>query len=203
MENSQRLHVNYASIVDIVEENSTVLDLGSGDGTLLKMLKDKMNVQGKGIEIDENSVIESIQKGVCTIQGDIDEGLKQITDKEYDYVILNSTLQSTERPDYVINEMLRVGKKCVVSFPNFAYWKVRFYLMFKGRMPKSERLPFEWYDTPNIHLLTINDFFEFAQKNNFKILKSLYFTNGKVRKNIITRLISPLFAEDAIFVLTN
>ena len=103
MENNQRLHVNYASIVDIVEKNSTVLDLGSGDGTLLKLLKEKKNVRGKGIEIDENSVIKSIQNGVCTIQGDIDEGLKQISDKEYDYVILNSTLQSTEKPDYVIH----------------------------------------------------------------------------------------------------
>lgn len=203
MENNQRLHVNYASIVDIVEENSSVLDLGSGDGTLLKMLKDKKNVQGKGIEIDENFVIQSIQKGVCTIQDDIDEGLKQFADKEYDYVILNSTLQTTEKPDYVIKEMLRVGKKVVVSFPNFAYWKVRFYLMFKGKMPKSERLPFEWYNTPNIHLLTINDFFDFAKKNKFKILNSLYFTNGKIRKNVITRFISPLFAEDAIFILVN
>lgn len=203
MENNKRLHVNYASIVDIVEENSSVLDLGSGDGTLLKMLKDKKNVQGKGIEIDENFVIQSIQKGVCTIQGDIDEGLKQFADKEYDYVILNSTLQTTEKPDYVIKEMLRVGKKVVVSFPNFAYWKVRFYLMFKGKMPKSEHLPFEWYNTPNIHLLTINDFFDFAKKNKFKILKSLYFTNGKIRKNVITRFISPLFVEDAIFILVN
>lgn len=203
MPNNSPLHVNYKSIVELVEENSKVLDLGSGDGSLLKMLKDIKNVSGKGIEINQNCVIESIQKGVSTIQGDIDEGLMQFSDKEYDYVILNSTLQSTEKPHFVIKEMLRVGKKVVVSFPNFGYWKVRFYLMFKGKMPISKRLPFKWYDTPNIHLLTINDFFEYAKQNDIKILKAMYFNNGKQRKGIFVRRISSLFAEEAIFVLSN
>lgn len=202
MQNNSPLHVNYSSIVEIVEENSKVLDLGCGDGSLLKMLKDKKNVSGKGIEIDQNCVIKSIQNGVSTIQGDIDEGLIQFNDNEYDYVILNSTLQSTEKPDFVIKEMLRTGKKVVVSFPNFAYWKVRFYLMFKGKMPISKRLPFKWYDTPNIHLLTINDFFEYAKQNNIKILKSMYFTSGKEKKNLFSKKISSLFAEEAIFVLS-
>lgn len=202
MPNNSPLHVNYKSIVELVEENSKVLDLGSGDGSLLKMLKDIKNVSGKGIEINQNCVIESIQKGVSTIQGDIDEGLMQFSDKEYDYVILNSTLQSTEKPHFVIKEMLRVGKKVVVSFPNFGYWKVRFYLMFKGKMPISKRLPFKWYDTPNIHLLTINDFFEYAKQNDIKILKAMYFNNGKQRKGIFVRRISSLFAEEAIFVLS-
>lgn len=203
MQNNSALHVNYKSIVELVEENSKVLDLGSGDGSLLKMLKDIKNVSGKGIEINQNCVIESIQKGVSTIQGDIDEGLMQFSDKEYDYVILNSTLQSTEKPHFVIKEMLRVGKKVVVSFPNFGYWKVRFYLMFKGKMPISKRLPFKWFDTPNIHLLTINDFFEYAKQNNIKILKAMYFSNGKQRRGIFVRRISSLFAEEAIFVLSN
>lgn len=202
MPNNSPLHVNYKSIVELVEENSKVLDLGSGDGSLLKMLKNIKNVSGKGIEINQNCVIESIQKGVSTIQGDIDEGLMQFSDKEYDYVILNSTLQSTEKPHFVIKEMLRVGKKVVVSFPNFGYWKVRFYLMFKGKMPISKRLPFKWYDTPNIHLLTINDFFEYAKQNDIKILKAMYFNNGKQRKGIFVRRVSSLFAEEAIFVLS-
>ena len=201
MENNLALHVNYSVITNLIEENSTVLDLGSGDGTLLKLLKDKKNVSGKGIEINQNSVILSIQNGVSTIQGNIDEGLKQFGDKEYDYVILNSTLQSTEKPDYVIKEMLRVGKKVIVSFPNFAYWKSRFYLFFKGKMPKTKRLPFEWYDTPNIHLLTINDFFEFAQKNNIQILDSVYSTKGKIKKILFIKSIISLFAEEAVFVL--
>lgn len=200
--NNSTLHVNYSSIVEIVEENSKVLDLGCGDGSLLKMLQDKKNVSGKGIEIDQNCVIKSIQQGVSTIQGDIDDGLMQFSDNEYDYVILNSTLQSTEKPHFVIKEMLRVGKKVVVSFPNFGYWKVRFYLLLKGKMPMSKRLPFKWYDTPNIHLLTINDFFEYAKQNDIKILKSMYFANEKQKRGLFLKKISSWFAEDAIFVLS-
>ena len=196
------MHVNYDIITNLVKENSMVLDLGSGDGTLLKLLKAKKNVKAKGIEINQNSVILSIQNGVSTIQGNIDEGLKQFNNQEYDYAILNSTLQSTEKPDFVIKEMLRVGKKVVISFPNFGYWKLRFYLLFKGKMPKTKRLPFEWYDTPNIHLLTINDFFEFAKKNNIKIIKSIYSTNGKIKNNLFIKIFTSFFAEEAIFVLT-
>ena len=202
MENKYNLHVNYDIITELIDEKSTVLDLGCGDGTLLKLLKEKKSVIGKGIEINQNSVIQSIQNGVSTIQGNIDEGLKQFNDEEYDYVVLNSTLQSTEKPDFVIKEMLRVGKKVIVSFPNFAYWKLRFYLLLKGKMPKTNRLPFEWYDTPNIHLLTINDFFEFAQNNNIKILKSIYSNKGKIKNDMFINFFNSLFAEEAIFILT-
>ena len=120
------------------------------------------NVKGIGIEINQNEVISAIEKGLSVVQGDIDTGLKEFKDKSYDYVILNQTLQTTHNPELVLKEMLRVGKKCVVSFPNFAYWRVRFHLFFKGEMPKSRILPFEWYNTPNIHLLTVNDFFDFC-----------------------------------------
>ena len=199
---SKGLHLNYSIILNMIEENSRVLDLGCGNGELLKLLKERKKVKGNGIEIDQRGVIQCLEKGLSVIQGDIDDGLKQFPDKSYDYVILNQTLQSTYNPDFVLEEMLRVGKKCVVSFPNFAYWRIRCELFFKGHMPKSKILPFEWYNTPNIHLLTIKDFFEFSKEHNIKILEGIYTTNAIIRKGIQYNIFSNFFAEEVIFVIS-
>jgi len=195
------LKPNYEIVSKMVAENSSVLDLGCGDGELLKELVESKNVNGLGIEINQDYVVKSLEKGLQIIQDNIDEGLKDFENGQWDYVILNQTLQSTIKPDFVIEEMLRIGKKVIVSFPNFAYWKVRFYLFFKGKMPKSEFLPFEWYNTPNIHLLTVNDFFEFCQKRDIKIEKAIYCTKGKI-KNSIFRATANLMSEEAIFLIS-
>jgi methionine biosynthesis protein MetW len=189
--------LNYSIISEIIEPGAKVLDLGCGDGQLLKILQEKC-VRGAGVEIDQNNVIQCIEKGLSVIQGDIDTGLVEYADKSYDYVVLNQTLQSTHRPDFVIKEMLRVGKKCIVSFPNFGYWRVRLHLLFKGTMPKSKMLPYEWYDTPNIHLLTVKDFSEFAARNNFKILKTIALRNSRLRKGL-----ADIFTEEVIYIIAN
>ena len=199
---SRGLHLNYSIILDMVEKNSHVLDLGCGDGTLLKLLKQEKNVTGSGIEISQDKIIECLSKGLSAIQGNIDEGLRQFKSKSYDYVILNQTLQSTNNPQYVLDEMLRVGKKCIVSFPNFAYWRVRFNFFFTGNMPKSRVLPFEWYNTPNIHLLTVKDFFEFANKRNIKIIEGIYTTKATKRNSVQYSLFTNFFAEEVIFVIS-
>lgn len=198
---SQGLHLNYSIIAGMIPEGSTVLDLGCGDGTLLKMLKDK-KIKARGVEINQNNVIKCLEKGLSVVQGDIDEGLAEYPDQSVDYIILNQTLQSTEKPDYVIKEMLRVGRKIVVSFPNFAYWRVRFYLFFHGRMPKSKMLPFEWYNTPNIHLLTLADFYDFAKKRDLKIEKTVCMTRAKARNSLFCRFFDNFFAEEVIFVIS-
>lgn len=199
--NSKGLHLNYSIISNLIEEGSSVLDLGCGEGELLKLLKDK-KINSRGIEINQDNVIKCLEKGLSVVQGDIDEGLQEYPDKSYDYIVLNQTLQSTEKPDYVIQEMLRVGKKAFVSFPNFGYWRVRFYLLFNGKMPKSKILPFEWFDTPNIHLLTIDDFFDFAKKNKIKIEKTVCMTRAKVRNGILRRIFNNLLTEEVIFVVS-
>ena len=195
------LHMNYSVITECINFGAKVLDLGCGKGELLKMLIEKKSCTGFGVDISQNNVIECIQKGLSVIQGDIDKGLGEFCEKDYDFVVLNQTLQSTEKPDFVIDEMLRVGKKVVVSFPNFGYWRVRFYLLFKGRMPKSKMLPFSWYDTPNIHLLTIDDFFDFCAQRNIKITKTVYIKRGEISKNPFNRLLTNLLCEEAIFFI--
>ena len=198
---NNKVHLNYSVITETIESGSKVLDLGCGEGELLKMLIETKQCQGTGVDINQNNVIESIQKGLSVVQGDIDKGLSEFVENEYDYVILNQTLQSTEKPDFVIEEMLRVGKKVVVSFPNFGYWRVRCYLFFKGKMPKSKMLPYTWYDTPNIHLLTVKDFFEFCTERNIKITKQVYIKRGKISKNPFTKFLTNLLCEEALFVI--
>lgn len=196
-----KIHINYQVITQIIDKGAKVLDLGCGDGSLLEKLIKEKQVSGTGIEINQNYAIEAISKGLSIIRGDIDEGLKEFNDNEYDWVVLNQTLQSTQKPEFVIDEMLRVSRKVIVSFPNFGYWKVRFYLFFKGKMPKSKTLPFEWYDTPNIHLLTIDDFFEYCQKRNIKISQKIYLKRGKIRKIPLTKFNANFFTDEAIFVI--
>ena len=198
---SKGLHLNYSIITDMISSDMTVLDVGCGNGTLMKMLKEK-NVRVTGIDIDQDNIVKCLEKGLSVIQGDIDEGLQGYPDKSYDYVVLNQTLQSTEKPDYVIQEMLRVGKNVVISFPNFAYWRVRFYLMFHGKMPKSKMLPFEWYNTPNIHLLTIKDFYDFAKRHNFKIKEKICMTRGKTSRGFARRIFDNFLTEEVIFLCT-
>lgn len=199
-ETSQGLHLNYDIIMQMIEPESKVLDLGCGDGELLKLLKDRKNVKGRGVEINEDNIIKCVEKGLSVFQSDIDEGLKDYQDKSFDYVILNRTLQCTHKPDYVINEMLRVGKKVVISFPNFAYWRVSIQLALAGKMPKSSILPFEWFNTPNIHLLTINDFKNFCNERQINILKSIYMNKARIKSVVFHNILPNFCAEEAIFI---
>lgn len=200
--NKKTLNLNYKIVCDLIEKNAKVLDLGCGSGELLKILKKEKDINSLGVEINEDCVVEALENGLSVIQGDLDKGLDEFQNDSYDWAILNQTLQSTKNPEFVIYEMLRVAKKCIISFPNFAYWRIRFYLFLKGKMPKSKVLPFEWYNTPNVHLLTIEDFFEFCKKRNIKILKSIYLTRNKARSGFLIRNIANFFCEQVIFVIT-
>ena len=188
-------------IADLVEPKSKVLDLGCGKGELLETLIREKNVVGHGIDINEENIIECIKKGVSVFQGNIDEGLLEYKDKSYDYVILSQTLQVVHKPLFVINEMLRVGKRGIICFPNFGYWKIRLQLFFNGQMPRTKRIPYEWYNTPNIHHVTIKDFKHTCKKYGIRIVKELPLSRSKKRRNILYAACSNLFAEDALFLI--
>ena len=170
----------YKIISDIIDENSRVLDVGCDDGILMEFLKQNKNVDIRGIEISKEKVQTCIFKGLTVIEGNAEFDLKQFPDKSFDYVVLGQTLQAFINPEVVIKELLRVGKKAIVTIPNFGHWKVRLNLLIKGTMPMTKTLPNEWYNTPNIHMCTIKDFVEFSNIINFKIFKSLALNNKNI-----------------------
>jgi len=172
----------YKIIADIITENTRVLDVGCNDGSLMEFLKKNKNIDIRGIEISKEKVQTCISKGLTVIEGDAEFDLKQFPDKSFDYVVLGQTLQAFINPEIVIKELLRVGNKAIVTIPNFGHWKVRLNLLVQGTMPVTKTLPNEWYNTPNIHMCTIKDFFKFSEIMNFKIFKSF----ALMSKNIST-----------------
>ena len=192
----------YKVISDIIEKNSRVLDVGCDDGTLMEFLKNNKNIDIRGIEISKEKVQTCIAKGLTVIEGNAEFDLKQFPNDSFDYVVLGQTLQAFINPEIVIKELLRVGKKAVVTIPNFGHWRVRFNLLFKGTMPITNSLPNDWYNTPNIHMCTIKDFFKFSKKINFKIYKSLALTNKNVSNiNSSNLLFKNLFCELGVFLI--
>ena len=164
-------------ISELVEEKSRVLDVGCGDGILMEYLSKNKVVDVRGLEISKEKVKKCLSNGLAVVEGNAEHDLKQFPDLSFDYVILSQTLQAFMSPEKVIKDLLRVGKKVIVTIPNFGHWKVRVDLLFKGEMPITKNLPYEWYNTPNLHMCTIKDFVHFAKSRNFKIFKSLALNN--------------------------
>ena len=167
-------------IANLIEKDRRVLDVGCGDGTLMKFLQDNKNIDCRGMEISKNKVQKCIEKGLTVIEGNAENDLIQFPNKSFDYAILSQTLQAFLNPELVINELLRVGKKAIVTIPNFGYWKVRLHLLIKGTMPITKTLPDEWHNTSNLHMCSIKDFVYFAKNRNFKISKSLALNNEDI-----------------------
>ena len=192
----------YKIITNIIDKNSRVLDVGCNDGTLMEFLKKNKNVDIRGIEISKKKVQICISKGLTVIEGNAEFDLKQFPNNSFDYVVLGQTLQAFINPEVVIRELLRVGKKAIVTIPNFGHWKVRLNLLIYGSMPVTKTLPNDWYNTPNIHMCTIKDFVKFSKIINFKIFKSLALTNKNISNiNNYNLFYKNLFAELGIFLI--
>ena len=191
-------------ISELIENNSRVLDVGCGDGTLMKLLKDKKNVDTRGLEISKNNVQSCISKGLSIIEGNAEKDLHQFTNLSFDYAVLSQTLQAFYNPEKVIDDLLTVANKAIVTIPNFGYWKVRIHLLLKGTMPVTKTLPNDWYNTPNLHMCSIKDFFNFCYRKKIELYKSLALNGEKtsaINKGNIN--IKNLSSELGIFLIKN
>lgn len=191
------LRPDLAIIANTIPAGARVLDIGCGDGALMAALRDAKGIDARGLELESVNVASAVGRGLAVVQGDADTDLADYPDGGFDYAILSQTLQTTRRPDLVLDQLLRIGQRAFVSFPNFAQWKIRFAHMFGGRMPVTKQLPHRWYDTPNIHHVTIDDFKSFVADRGFTIEGEWYLAGNKVRGSGLANLL----AEHAVFLL--
>lgn len=194
------LRADLAIIAQWIKADTKVLDLGCGDGTLLSYLRDQRNVQGYGLEISPFNIETCVEKNINVIQANLNNGLKAyFSDHSFDYVIMSQTLQATEQPDLLIEEMLRVGNEAIVTFPNMAHWSARLQLGLQGIMPVTKNLPNQWFNTPNVHLCTLNDFEQLCKKHGIEILQRSVVDHSHKRGSLLMKLFPNLLGEIAIY----
>ncbi len=193
------MQLDYHAIEKWIATGSRVLDLGCGRGDLLDFLVREKSVRGLGVEIDSENITTCIEKRLSVIEQDIDQGLANFADNSFDTVLLTQTLQAVHRPDYVLGEMLRVGRECVITFPNFGHWQARAYLLTRGRMPVSKFMPYSWYDTPNIHFCTVRDFEALCAEKSIRILHRQFQAGNGASAAREQMLMPNLFSTQAIY----
>tara|TARA_B110000008_G_scaffold260676_1_gene281487 strand:+ start:449 stop:1042 length:594 start_codon:yes stop_codon:yes gene_type:complete len=189
-------------ISQIIKNNKRVLDIGCGDGTLMEFLKKNQHNDVRGLEPEKKLVQECIAKGLSVIEGDAEKELIQFPEKSFDYVVLSQTLQAFLNPEEVLNQLLRIGKQTIISIPNFGHWKIRLHLLFKGTMPVTKNIPYDWYNTPNLHMCTIQDFVNFCDKKNIKIDQSMCLTNEKISEITLKNMrYKNIFSQLGVFLI--